>query len=131
MLQYFLMKPREKKRILFRLNHIEESIIEIHAFSKAISSEKEFLNSRERQLILSKLIQDIGEAMNIISSKIRPEIVEEYPHLEWSKMISLRHYIVHEYFKPDLTTIWQTVLQEIPTLEKEIPKFKNYVLSQE
>ena len=44
--QYFLMKPREKKRILFRLNHIEGSIIEIHAFSKAISSEKEFLNSR-------------------------------------------------------------------------------------
>ena len=93
------MKAREQKQILYRLEYIDDFLFELHHFSKHISTKEDFLKDRSTQIIVSKQIQDIGEAIRIICKKIRPEIIIEYPKIEWLEIVELRNRIAHESFQ--------------------------------
>lgn len=76
-----------------------------------------------KSFIKNSLIQDgvirqlevMGEASRNLSEDIR----NEYPHIPWRQMISLRNRMIHAYFNVNLQIIWEIVHGDIPYLKQE------------
>ena len=58
----------------------------------------------------------IGEAAN----RVEEEIKEQFPTVEWRRIIGLRNRIVHEYFGIDLHIIWMIIVENLEVFETEI-----------
>lgn len=63
-------------------------------------------------------IQIIGEAANRTSKHLR----ETTPHLEWPKIIGMRHRLVHDYFEIEESIVWRVVKDYLPPLAEELKK---------
>lgn len=63
-------------------------------------------------------IQIIGEAADRTSRSLR----EAAPHLEWSKIISMRHRLVHDHFEIEEGIVWRVVSDYLPPLAAELKK---------
>ena len=58
----------------------------------------------------------IGEA----ASRLSPSLREHYPAVPWKAISGFRNYIAHEYFALDLDIVWQTVIEDVPSLSSQI-----------
>ncbi len=65
----------------------------------------------------------IGEA----ARHVPDAICQKYPHVPWQDMRDMRNIVVHEYFRIDLTVVWNTIQEDLPAL---IPRLKE-VLKEE
>ena len=63
-------------------------------------------------------IQIIGEAANRTSKELRGTT----PHLEWPKIIGMRHRLVHDYFEIEESIVWRVVMDYLPPLAEELKK---------
>lgn len=61
-------------------------------------------------------IQIIGEAASRTSKPFR----ERTPHLEWPKIIGMRHRLVHDYFEIEENIIWRVVSDHLPPLAEDL-----------
>jgi uncharacterized protein with HEPN domain len=61
-------------------------------------------------------IEIIGEASNSISDEFR----ERHSLLPWMQMRAIRNKIVHDYRGINLHIIWDTVLNDLPALKKQV-----------
>ena len=61
-------------------------------------------------------LQILGEAARAMPQAIRDKI----PQVAWSKIIGMRHILVHNYFKVDCDIVWAVIEVELPTLRREI-----------
>ncbi|MCY3797949.1 MAG: DUF86 domain-containing protein [Chloroflexi bacterium] len=73
---------------------------------------QEFDDDRILQLAVEKLVQNIGEAANQLTDQFK----SEHEHIPWTKMIGMRHRLVHDFTAVDLDVVWDTVIVEIPDL---------------
>ena len=64
----------------------------------------------------SKLIQDIGEAASKVSENTRLQ----FPYIPWSKMVTTRNHIVHNYFGFDMEVVWDVVETKLDELKKQV-----------
>jgi len=66
-------------------------------------------------------LQTIGEAARHVSEATQ----KIYPTIDWSKIIGMRHPIVHDYFNINYEIVWKVATTELPllltTLKKIIP----------
>jgi len=67
-------------------------------------------------LALTRLLEVIGRAANLVSEKAR----EEYPQIPWRQMISLRNWLIHGYNAVDLDILWDIIEQDLPSLIKTL-----------
>ena len=65
-----------------------------------------------------KLIEIIGEA----TYKITKEFREAHAEIPWNVMESMRHVLVHDYYRISPEKLWNTVIYDIPTLKPLIEK---------
>ncbi len=72
----------------------------------------------DRQLTLSlvKLVENIGEAASNISSATKTAL----PTIPWSEVVQMRNRLVHAYFNVNLDILWDTVIDDLPELVKEL-----------
>lgn len=63
-------------------------------------------------------IEIIGEA----SSKVSEDTQNKYINIPWKNMKGMRNLLIHEYNYLDLEIIYETVLNNIPPLIKELEK---------
>jgi len=63
-------------------------------------------------LILARLLEILGEATGSVSLECRAE----YPAMPWSSMKSMRNWLAHAYFDINLSTLWNVVQDELPSL---------------
>jgi len=85
-----------------------------------------FINDIKTQFACIHAIYCIQESIYQIQ-KIHKDIRTLYPTIEWAKIIKLRTDIAHEYFQLHIDTLWQTVIADIPRLDREIPLFKAFI----
>lgn len=65
-----------------------------------------------------KLIEIIGEA----TYKITREFKISHAEIPWNVMESMRHVLVHDYYRISPEKLWNTVVFDIPTLKSLIEK---------
>lgn len=73
------------------------------------------------RLALTHLIQTIGEAARQVS----PGFQKGNPSIPWSKIVGMRHKVVHDYLQVDYDLVWDVATRELPpligALEKIVP----------
>ena len=101
---------RDRQRLLDVIEAIEE--IEKYADRGKPAFEADDL----LQTFIVHHIQILGEACRSIS----PELTANNPQVPWSKIVGMRHILVHHYFRIDVDAVWNVVENEIPTLKRQI-----------
>lgn len=103
---------------LFRLTHISECIQKIEMLTLRLHNYDNFENNWIERDAMIRNFEIIGEASNHISDELK----EKYPEVAWSQMKGMRNFITHEYFGLQLDSIWDTAVNDIPILKKQIQK---------
>ena len=69
-------------------------------------------------LALIRLLEIVGEAANRTAAATR----ERYSGIPWAQVIGMRNRLIHGYDVIDLDVLWQTVVDDLPTLINELEK---------
>jgi uncharacterized protein with HEPN domain len=72
----------------------------------------EYDANEDLQIVLSFLIQTIGEAASRISAEFR----DTHSHIPWKQIVGMRNKIVHDYMNIDADIVWEVANRNIPTL---------------
>jgi uncharacterized protein with HEPN domain len=105
---------REQIKDKGRLEHILESIDYVMEFTKDVDFE-EFLSNKMLLFAVVKNLEIIGEA----SYKLTYDFRNNHPEIEWGKIISMRHILVHGYYDTDEMIVWDTA-KNLPALKEQI-----------
>ena len=82
-------------------------------------SRERFDSDEDLQIIITHLIQIIGEAATHVSPATR----EAHPEVPWIDIAGMRHRIVHDYVNIDLEIVWETATRRLPELITQLQKF--------
>jgi len=105
-----------KERNLFRLEHINDCITKIEHVRDLLHKYDNFEKQWIEQDAIIRNLEIIGEA----SINISDELKEKYPDVGWKEMRGMRNFVTHEYFGVSLTIIWDILINDIPTLKRQI-----------
>ena len=94
-----------------RIQDILEMITEIESFTNGITFEDFRGDTKTVKAVLYNLTI-IGEA----ARNIPPEVEVRYPEIPWIDMRGMRNVVIHEYFRVNWETIWQTLQDDLPPL---------------
>ncbi|MGH7176345.1 MAG: HepT-like ribonuclease domain-containing protein [Tepidisphaeraceae bacterium] len=92
---------------------------------KAARDATSYVRSRRRadldsdsQLLraLTNCVQEIGEAASRTTDVGRARA----PALPWTKMVGMRHILVHAYFNIDADAVWKVVEEQLPALVRDL-----------
>lgn len=81
-------------------------------------SRRDYDTDENLRYALVHLVQIIGEAARRISEENR----KAYSNIPWSKVIGMRHKIVHDYIDVDFDIVWEVVNNDLPKLVTELEK---------
>ena len=63
----------------------------------------------------------IGEAVRVIP----PELEASHPDIPWDDVRGMRNIVIHEYFQVNLSIIWQTIQEDLVSLEFSLRQLLN------
>lgn len=72
----------------------------------------DFDQDRVFALAITRLVELIGEAATRLPADVR----DAYPNIPWGPMIGMRNRLIHAYDLIDRDTLWDTVLNDLPSL---------------
>jgi len=98
-----------------RLRHILDAIDKIGLVLLAYDQER-FQQNWEKQLVVERLLEIIGEAANHLSTDLHAN----HPHVPWPQIVSIRNLVSHEYFRVAPEIVWNTAKRSIPQLRSDI-----------
>jgi uncharacterized protein with HEPN domain len=99
---------RERLRdILAAIDHIDQY---------AVQGPSRFQADELIQAWFLRHLQIIGEACRSLSESLK----NSHPAVPWSKIIGMRHILVHDYFDIDLPLVWNVVARELPQLRQQV-----------
>lgn len=99
------------------LEHILEYCSDLSDFRKRYGNTLEgFLSDKSYQLACNMAILQIGE----LSTKLSDDIKKEIPDIPWHQVKGLRNYLAHDYGSIRLEDMWDTIINDIPLLDKAI-----------
>jgi uncharacterized protein with HEPN domain len=102
------------------IDHILDCIRKINEFSNGLSM-KEFKINELVQDAIIRNIEIIGEA----SKKISQNTKKTYYKIPWKEIAGMRDKLIHDYLGVDVSVVWKTIKEDIPTLEKLIREIDN------
>jgi uncharacterized protein with HEPN domain len=76
----------------------------------------DFESDRKTHLAVTFLTVNVGEAAYRLSEADR----RRYSRIDWSRIVGIRHRLVHGYDEVDLGLVWRTVNSEFPQLIAEL-----------
>lgn len=47
---------------------------------------------------------------------------DKYPEVSWKNAVGLRNILVHDYVRVDYEVLWETAMNDLPVLKKQIQK---------
>jgi uncharacterized protein with HEPN domain len=101
------------------IDHILDSIRKINEFSNGLSLKKFKTNEIVQDAIIRN-IEIIGEA----SKKISADTKQTYFKIPWKEIAGMRDKLIHDYLGVDVTVVWKTIKEDIPTLERQISEIE-------
>lgn len=104
-----------KRKANLYLQDILDSITKIEEFTKDFTFDQFVSDEKTVEAVVRKL-EIIGEA----AKNLPKEIIEYHSEIPWSKMISMRNKVMHEYFGVDTEIVWKTVKEDLLPLEEQI-----------
>ena len=108
-----MMDDRERLRdIIAAIEHIDKYTVQGPAA---------FQTDELIQAWFLRHLQIIGEACRSLSESLK----NSHPAIPWSKIIGMRHILVHDYFDIDLPLVWNAVERELPELKKQVTAILN------
>lgn len=99
----------------YYLNNIITDLSFVLTHTKGMSSEDFESNELLLDSVMFRLIQ-ISEN----SDRLTPEFKEVHSDIPWHAMRGLRNRIVHDYGKVDMSIIYDTVINDLPELLRDI-----------
>ena len=99
------------------LAHILDALHQISTYTEGMDSES-FLGNRMAQDAVIRQFEIVGEATKNLSEIFR----ERHPLLPWKDLAGFRDKLIHQYFGVDLTTVWRSVIDDVPVLLDELLK---------
>ena len=69
-------------------------------------------DDRVLELVLSRLVEIVGEAATRVPEPIRAA----HPQVPWRQIIGMRNRLIHGYDAVDLDVLWQIVAEDLPAL---------------
>lgn len=97
-----------------RLRDILEAIGRIERYAGAGTAAFEHNELIQNWVI--HYLQIIGEASGRLSEELRAQ----HPEVPWSKIIGMRHILVHDYFDIDLDIVKAVLETDLPVLKPQI-----------
>lgn len=94
------------------LQHIFDAITRIESYLDQIDEDM-FHATPLLQDGVIRQIEIIGEATKHLS----PAITTQHLDVPWSDLARMRDKLIHQYFGVDLTTVWLTATEDLPTLK--------------
>ncbi len=105
------------RRVPARLLDMREAIANARSDIGSLSKDEFLADGKTQRAVIESLIV-IGEAANIIM-RLDPDIAERAPDA-WQQLhdaYDMRIVLTHEYFRVDPTVVWDTVRNDLPTLD--------------
>jgi uncharacterized protein with HEPN domain len=95
-----------------RLRDMLEAIEYIERY--AVQGREAFERDELIQNWMVRHLQIIGEAARALPQDVR-DLGSDVP---WSKIIGMRHILVHDYFRIDTEIVWDVVERDLPVLKR-------------
>lgn len=96
------------------LSDIKEAISRILLYSE--KGKTTFLSDTLIQDGVLRNFQVIGEAARRVSDDYK----SNHTDIPWSDMIAMRNVVIHDYAELDFETLWDTIMQNLPQVLKQI-----------
>ena len=97
-----------------RLRDILDAIANIERY--AVRGRQAFEGDELIQSWFVRHLQIIGEAAYAVPRELR----DQEPDIPWTKIIGMRHILVHDYFAIDTDVVWDAVEHDLPDLKVKI-----------
>lgn len=105
------------RRWKYRIRHILDAIDRIEAYTADLDAE----GLAEHHMALDAVIRNfqvIGEA----ARKVPKEIQQAHSEIPWSDMQKMRHVVVHDYDNVNISTLWDTIRNDLPPIVEPLKK---------
>ena len=106
------------QRVPAYLGHILQAILRIQRYTDGMG-EGGFLQSEIAQDAVIRNFEVIGEASRNIE-RSDPGFSATHPELPLSFAYEMRNALAHGYFKVDLSIVWKTIENDLPTLQRQV-----------
>lgn len=97
------------------LNDISVAIQAIIDYTKEMNFE-DYENDLKTRHAVERNFEIIGEAAN----RIPQDFKINNTHIEWRVLKDFRNFIIHDYFGINQEIVWQTIINNLPGLLKDI-----------
>lgn len=97
-----------------RIEDILEAIGRIERYSKR--GRQAFDGDELIQSWFVRHLQILGEAARALPQEVR----DQAPRVPWTKIVGMRHILVHDYFGIDTEAVWEAVERDLPSLKREM-----------
>src|SRR5438105_29638 len=101
----------------FYLQDIAQAIAKIDRYCQDVTF-KIFSQEEMRQDAAIRQLEIIGEAANKLSTEFR----KQHPSFPVKEAISMRNFLIHGYDDINLTVVWKTIQEDIPSLKESLSK---------
>jgi uncharacterized protein with HEPN domain len=105
------------KKWRFRIEHILEAIERIQQYTAGLRKADFAANQMAVDAVIHNF-QVIGEAARHVPAAIRAE----HTAIPWSDMQKMRHVLVHDYDRVDISVVWTTIQNDLPPLAPLLQK---------
>jgi len=99
----------------FRITDILEAVQDSLEITRAMDYATFSQDKRTLKAVLYNLAV-IGEA----ARKVPEEVTARYPVIPWREMGDMRNVVIHEYFGIDTKILWETLTNELPSIENKL-----------